>query len=748
MSSNSSALPLRLSRKQTLPNEQDFPNVPEWMGTNELAEIAGVTDRAARKAAVACDSGATWRGVRLEIRYAGRAIQIYAPSLPQDLRDIWHKRYQKTEADGSPGAVTLPAHGERGKRIARNLLLRQWKIDILSPALAHAKFSRERGKALHAIVGKTFTKPNGKPWTASLSTLLDWLKAYETSGDHGLDRKERKGRGQRVHICHAWDKLCPLPEEMKAEIAEHMRRHVASLWRSGTPGWNRVNQLASVELFERCRAAGWKKASVENCSPGRAFIEKFREYALVGIRERNAKLFFDSHTPRIQRSRGGYKPADIVVGDVHPFDVVREIDGREVHARLISWLDLATYDLFVSVLILPPGRGVRQEDVAASFVDMVQAWGLPRQLRLDNGSEYKWEAMTEGFFTLTGLVSAFKAFNFHILKGEETASELIDGDQFLAVSRARPYNAPAKQIESVFGIIERSFFSMMPGWVGGDRTNKRTHNVGKAPIPYEGADQEFMKDIAICLDLYRNTRQKDGSSPNEKWRKAIAEGWRAVTIARHDLIFAFSEVRKVKVLTGGVRVDDQWYRADIVIPLIGKRIEIYYAKWAREAIFYIDEDRQFHAIPLATAYRQEDGEGAREQSRLNGLKLQQIRQLKESSDALDLLKEADRYNAALPPPPELPAGPLITTAEGKAIAKALKTAQEPAAKRLLPGQFRHPDEGHIVDISPRIEKGSKPTSTDFDPFNFSTSSTKAAQPAKQTAIDFIQSIPAIRKDAK
>lgn len=746
MSKNSTALSLPLPQEHTQLRERSVVDIPEWMEPAALSDIAGISLRAAQIAAAKCYNGGTWRGVSLKIRYTGRAIQIYAPSLPQDLRDIWHKRYQSTNADVSTNPETLSVQDKRRQQILENAALRRWKLEVLAPALEHAKYTSERSKALDSIVGKVFVKPNGKQWKAAKNTLYQWLDAYEKRGERGLDRKKREEHGSRVHVCYAWDKACPLPEEEKAKIGEHMRRHVASLWRSGTPGWNRVNQLASVELFERSRAAGWKEATIEKCVPGRGFIERFREYALVGIRERHAKLFFDNHTPRIQRSRGGYQPADIVVGDVHPIDVVRAIDGREVHARLISWLDLATYDLFVSVLILPPGRGVRQEDVAASFVDMVQAWGLPRQLRLDNGSEFKWETMDNGFLTLTGLVEAFKAFNFHILREGESTAELIDHEQFLPISRARPYNAPAKQIESVFGIVERSFLSMMPGWVGGDRTNKRTQNVGQAPVPYQGNDEDFIKDMAICLDLYRNTPQKDGSSPNDKRRKAIAEGWRAVTIARHDLIFAFSEIRKVKVLTGGVKVDDQWYRADVVIPLIGKRIEIRCAKWAREAIFYIDDDDNFHVIPAAIAYRQEDGEGAREQSRLNGIKLQQIRQLKESSDALDLLKEAARYNAALPPPPELPAGPTITTTGGKAIAKALKAAQAPTVERLLPGQFRHPDDGHIVDISPVEEKGSKPT-TDFDPFNFSTSPAKAATPAKQTAFDLIQSIPT-RKDTK
>lgn len=718
MPDNAAALPvLPQEAYALLPVERPEPFL-EWMDTQELADLAGIHVRKARGAAANCYNGGTWRGVCLEVRYEGRSLMIHGPSLPHDLRDIWHERYKSSQETQKPEPVTLDSPDEHSTRVAENYALARWKLNLIAPALQLPKYSKGRGNAIKAIVGREFTQPNGKPFTPAISTLQAWLKAFEEGGEQALNRKEReKEDGPRVLISRDWDKNCPLSDEKKAEIAAHMCEHVKSLWGKGAPGWRRINQLASIELFEQCRAAGWKEAKLKDCEPGRSFVERFREWVLVAIKERNAKLFFDKHTPRIQRTRKGYKPGDIVIGDVHPHDVVRKIDGREVHARLICWLDVATYDIFVSIVILPPGRGIRQEDIAASFVDMVQAWGLPRQLRLDNGSEYKWDTMIKGFQALAGLFSAFQAFHVSIM-GDGEAAELIDNEQFHAVSRARPYNAPAKQIEHVFGIIEYLFFSMMTGWIGGDRMNKRTQIVGQDPVAHEGSDDEYEKDMSICLDLYRNTPQKDGSSPNDKRREAIAAGWHRIGIARQDLVFAFSEVSKYKVHTGGIHIENQWYRANVLMPLIGRNIEIRYAKWAREHIYYLDKERVLHAIPAADAFLQEDGKGAKEQSRLNGIKLQQVRDLKAQTKSIDLIVEAARYNAALPPPPVLPVGPAITTVQGEAIAKALENANAPQIIKLLPGQFIHPTEGYVVDIPPVNEQGPKPIAIDFDPLQF------------------------------
>lgn len=709
--------------------------VSEWISTASFRELSGLSERTARRVLVACYSGGTWNNTALEVRYEGKALQVYGPSLPADLRDIWHKRYNAATAVQKPAPVTIPSPTKYSATIGDDYALLCWKLELIAAASQYPKGSRARGQALTDAANREHTKPDGKACTVGLSTLQAWLKTFEEEGEQGLHRKTRQESAPRVYISRDWDKACPLELTKKAEIAAHMSQHVASLWKEGAPGWPRVNQLAAPELLDTCRAAGWQDATLENCTPGRAFVEKMRSYSLVAIKEKNAKLFYDKYTPRIQRHRDGYKPGDIVIGDVHPMDVVREIDGRMVHARLISWLDVATYDIFVSVVFLEPGKGIRQEDIAKSFVDMVLAWGLPRQLRLDNGKEYKWEAMMEGFKTLAGLVGNYQEFLVSLLDKDEF-NDLVDIKKFSAISRARPYNAAAKQIEHVFGILEYFFFAMMPGWIGGDRMNKRTQNVGQDPAAHTGTEAQFLADLNSCLELYRNTQQGE-SSPNDKIRKATSEGWQPLGVAREDLIFAFSETKKYKVKPGGIAIEDRgkinWYRADILIPLIGHTIEIRYAKWAKEAVYFIDQDGKKHAIPLANYYAQEDGEGAKEQARLNALSLQNVRQLKAGTKKMDLLEQVARVNAALPAPPVREFGTTITTIGGEAIGNALEALTLPAPVKLLPVQLQHPTEGHIIDMQPCNEEGPKPTAIDFDPMKLAPPTPETQKPNPKTS---------------
>lgn len=722
--------------------------VSNWIGSNKLSTIAGITPRAARKAIVACTKGNTWRGVQLEARFEAGEWIVNALTLPPNLRDIWHERYQPSApaVDVPSVNIALPESGTA--KAAKHYTFQRWQLDLLRPALAHPKHSRERGEAIRAIASREVMKPNGKAWMPCESTLLGWINALENQGEQGLHRRQRRA-SPRVLISRKWDKACPLPEHDKARIAGHMRAHVASLWMEGAPGWRQVNQLAAPELVDQCRAAGWEAASLTNCHVGRPFVEKFRNFKMVAIREKNAKLFHDEYTPRIHRSREGYKPCDIVIGDVHPIDVVREIDGRRVHARLISWLDVATYDLFVTVVTLPPRRGIRQEDIARSFADMVAAWGLPRQLRLDNGTEYKDPAVIEGFSTLAGLVSSYNAFHFEI-SGQGSAANYLDSEQFLPISRAKPYNAQAKQIESVFALVESRFFALMPGWIGGDRMDKRTQNVGQLPEAHQGDDAGFARDVETALSFYRNTPQRDGSSPNQKWQKAIAEGWHRVDVPRETLVYAFGREETMRVTHGFITWNNARYYADCLIYLTGRKIVIRAAKWAPDEVFYRDDQGKLHAIPKDEAFDQRDGLGAIEQSRRAGVQKAHIRELKRQGKSVDLLVSAKRFNELSPPCPVLPVGATIQTAEGDAVSQALHEMQAPRTVKLLPGQLLHPD-GHIIDIAPANEIGPKPAATDFDPMKFALPAPETRKPnSAEPEFDLMKSLAdkhdEIRKD--
>lgn len=618
----------------------------------------------------------------------------------------------------TPLAVSIAAPQIFDSTIADKVTEWQWKLSILSPALAHPKKSRARGAVLGELASRSHLDKDGEPITLSIRTLRRWLDDVDRDDLPALARKRRSDRkARRCLISRAWDDACPLPETEKSRIAAEIEQYVRSLWASGAPGVNRIEEFASSKLAQLCRAAGWPEATQKNCTVGRYLVEQHRGVSLVAIKERNAKLFFDQYTPRIKRNRDGLKPMDVVIGDVHPLDVIKAHDGREVHARLIAWLDLATYDIHITVVILDKGRGIRQEDIARSFVAMAMDWGLPRSLYLDNGSEYKWAEMMDGFKALSGLTRAFEIF----IKSGDEVREMVDSEaatpapEARAIIRARPYNAPAKQIEGVFGILERGYFSLMDGWIGGDRMKKRTHKVGAAPRAYEGDTETFERDLSTCVDLYRATPQADGSSPNDKRRAFYAQGWQPIKAAREVFLFAFSEVRRLKVHAGGVQVDGTWGMADVLIPLIGKTVEIRVAKWDRSHTFYLDSAGKLHAIAMGSSFNHGDVDGAKEQAHRARVLSEHIRALKAGTTRLHLIAEGERHVEEQAQAPELPEGITIDlNGQGEAVAKALANAAAPPP--MLPAGFlRHPSTGEIFGPSPPQEKRSNDAPTSFDP---------------------------------
>lgn len=684
----------------------DTPCVSVWINTNEFATLAGITERGARKALIQCQSNGTWKGLPLTIRtvegvggQGGKSLQVFVPSLPKNLRDIWHNLHPAALNPPTVEPIMLPAPKSFDSRMGREVAEWQWKFSIVAPALEFPKHSNGRGAVLADIAGKQHKTPDGKIVTYTTNTLREWLKSVEEGEAPALARKRRKKGLRRVILTRAWDKAAPLPEPEKRRIATEIENYTRDLWRSNAPGWKKVDLFASSKLWELSRAAGWEDASREACNVGRHLVEKYRAWQLVAIKENDAKRFADDFRPRIKRNRAGYKLMDVVIGDVHPLDVVKLHDGREVHARLIAWLDLATYDVHITIVLLPKNRGIRQEDIACSFVAMVKEWGLPRTLYLDNGTEYKWDEMMAGFAAITALVG-----NFHAFINEEETDEIkreVEADiNEKSLTRAKPYNAAAKQIEGVFGILERGFFSMIPGWIGGDRMNKRTHKLGAKPRAFDGSEEEFDAALNETLNFYRNTPQKDGTSPNEKRAAFYAQGWQPYTATDAVFLFAFSEVDRGKVHTNGITKDEITYYSDAIIPFIGQTREFHFAKWDRSHLFLIDADGKYIAIPQTQTYGQLNTDGAIEQGRRQGEQNKHIRALKNGTRKLLLLEEAARHNATCPPPPPLPPGiPVTLGAEAQAIAAALVEApQQATQKQLNHGEMLHKKTRDIVPV--------------------------------------------------
>lgn len=625
-----------------------------WIGTVAFSELAGMTRRGGAKALATIVSGSSsqWHGVNLEVRRtrtprgggrAGNAFEVRLDTLPLSLQQRWQEIYGAVEPALKVDDATMAVC--------------HWRYALIQPALAAPKHSSERATLVREIAGRKHVSIKGQLKSVGERTLQHWIELFEQPAPHGgfaaLMRKKRSDSGEAaVIVSRVWDRAVPFEDTVKHRVAHELRQYVRGLHKAGETQ-DYIELEAAMHLAELTRAAGFvgDDATVKAiCAVPYQSIRAERAFKKVNI-FKNDRSTYENNKPRIQRSRAGLAPNDIWVGDVHPVDVLyRRSDGSTATLRAIAWLDLGTNRLHATWIALDKGQGgVRNTHVIRSFAATVAAWGAPRALYLDNGSEYNWAEFIQDALKL--IDAQGRRFVGDLAPWAERRSNVV---------KAMPYNAPAKPIENIFGVLERKHFSALPGWIGGDRMRKRTQNHGREPDPFPGTTEQLIALLDAQLAMYNAMPQAgralDGCSPNDALAKAIGEGWCATAVNADALRVAFSteEVRQVR--QGCVQHKGLWtsrelqaYQGDTVTLLIPK-----YEDWARLPVR--DENgRIFTYVEKDTAFAILDQAGAREADKRSRVHRSGIVALDRSAPDLDRLAERSRLAKTLPDPPALPA---------------------------------------------------------------------------------------------
>ena len=525
---------------------------PGFITSRQFSGLTGLKKRAAVQALAGCHEGKAWREHALIVvtqrgrgGCAGRSYLVRVDSLPPDLR-------QRAEAMfGIPPDITAPAAALPAPATGTALAAPdvaplalpviaagavaatrrwEWVMAIIRPALALPEGSRERAEMIRRLTQQNLPMPSGDTQQFSKTTLYRWIAEYEKKGLGGLERKGRSDRGRtRVLISRLWDKVVPFPDKVKKRIAANLDTYVKSVWAKAGGGkgrgsaktgggWNNVCNLARKELVKMTRAAGLDlpmNQLLGLCAVPRRFAEQHRNYAIIALKNNDAKAFFDTALPRTRRTREGMVPMELVVGDVHKLDIyLRRVDGSLYTPYLIAWSDVATNRIRWTVVFPEKGRGIRQEDVIKSFIEMVQdpEWGMPQALYLDNGSEYFKMNFINDAMRLTACTQD-KDFRVGFTSDDPEISNLVEEAKSArrkAVVNAQPYNAPAKPIEGLFAVLEGGPFAMVPGWIGGNRMKAKTKNVGHEPHVYPGQPSDLVNALTACSDFY-HTKDQTGS---------------------------------------------------------------------------------------------------------------------------------------------------------------------------------------------------------------------------------------------
>jgi transposase InsO family protein len=559
-----------------------------WLNTSDLASLAGLSDRQARRILARATSGCRWKGIKLDVRTIsgrggrrGLAFEVNLESLPPELQGAFRGTSLTIEAQLSRPAEYSPRVATEDEA-ARALKIFD-KIKIATGALSPAA----RGAAVKQVHEQT-----GMP----LRTVWRYVRSYNRHGLEGLMRRRPMNAGERrCAVSMTFDKAFVAAGHSPAllpDLAAYVDERVAGLWagRGYTTGENRIQELAEDELYEHCQSQG-VPLSKASCKIGRRRIREKRDHEIVAKRDHDAKAFANL-LPSIVRSSTGCAPMEVVFSDVKHFDVmITRENGKPVYPKLIGFLDAGTQRIFSYFVMCPERHQVNQLLVAEALIEMCrdESWGLPKCLYLDNGTEFR------GLDKIMPIIS------------------LINKEDGRGIIRAEPYNAKAKQIEGLFGRLDRTCFSSMPGYTGRDRTDKKTQNVGREPVPWQGSFEDFTEHCGMLIETYH--RRKIGGqwrdrSPYEILQSKVDDGWRPIFAERFALELAFCDRKRARLYKDGVSYKGVKYThpgfldlpgqkfVDLLIPYRGGEapIALLPTGWAR-----LSENYPYHLLDRAGA---------------------------------------------------------------------------------------------------------------------------------------------------
>lgn len=655
-----------------------------WLPTGIFSALAGISERNVQKACKASLNGKLWNGFHLNVRHvpgvggeAGKQYEVQLSSLPRQMQDRYLSVHGASE--------TARRTDEKASRD------RDFKYSVIRPLLEMQRNQIGRGALVEEIAAREHLTPDGEFKSFTTITIYAWLRAYERGGIAALSRKVDKRRGTKISlICYGWDRSVDLPHDVKVRLANDLRDYVRGLHRNKESRGIIITKASRV-LLDWTREAGFD-ATPEICKVSETFVRKESRFRKVGEFEKDRKAYEDKR-PRIRRAAGLVEPMEIVFGDVHHLDfILTRVPGFAPYPKAVSWLDMATNRIWMDIYMLPDRKGIRNEHVIDSFIRMCTAWGGPKHLYLDNGSEYNWADFISDAMKL-------------IREDGRYGLERIDRfDRESGVIRAKPYNAPAKTIEGVFGRLETHHFQTLPGWIGGDRTNKPTANLGKLPEPFPGTFDDFKDAINAALKLYHfqeQTRDQGNlkGSPMALYQRAIEAGWSMTAIDPDAWAVAFSEEEVKKVTQGAISHKGLWtcrelqgYAGDRVIALIPK-----YSAWNRlplkdeggNLLGFAERDIAFHPLDIAGSIESDARARAQKET---------IRFLASQTPKIDPVADNARHAASLPDDPVAPVGATVTASpEAKEIAAGLAESPVVRLNRQIEAGLKENQDALAVD---------------------------------------------------
>lgn len=514
---------------------------------------------------------------------------------------------------------------------------------------------------IQTIAGRA-TYPSGKRAGKPIAerTLRAWVKAAESGGVlrvAGAARRADRGKA-RVIAWREWDRAmreAGVPEDRQREIAAQLDAEVRGLWGNGEASAAWVQFSMTARCQDLARAAGVElpqPAMNALCRMPLHFAgQKDRRRARMNHKRRtNAGGWHADNVRKTRRSSKDLRPMDLVSVDVRHSDIAyRRDDGSLATPKMIAFLDNATKRMFAKVFLLAKGEMIRREHVLVTLREMTSdpAWGLWRGLYLDGGSEFKLGKPLDDLAHLADLVRRIHGPDHATAVGNITS---------------RPHNPQGKIIEGVFSEWTRSIEAPQPGYIGGNRMAKKTHNQGRAPKPMPGGETEILARFAKMVAAYNaKPKQKGhikGLSPNDAFAGHIEAGWQAIVLDPTEFNLAFlGQIFDRIVQPGGeLQIGNRWFAHRKLTVMVGEKARVGVPILdADRAVVLDDKDNPLMVLEPAEIFAMRDRAGARQHAKNRRDATQAAKEAAAGAARMDPIAARNAAVARLPVPvPNLP----------------------------------------------------------------------------------------------
>ncbi|WP_342588554.1 transposase domain-containing protein [Pleomorphomonas carboxyditropha] len=357
--------------------------------------------------------------------------------------------------------------------------------------------------------------------------------------------------------------------------------------------------------------------------------------------------------PAQRRSRAHFHAMQAVNMDGHKIDLLCSVSWSKKPVRMLL---IGIQDLYSNKIVgWRLAEAETWEAVRLVIGDMVEAYGIPDVIYLDNGRAFasKW---------ITG--DNVKRFRFKV-KPEDPRGLLatLGIEQHFTL----PYSGQSKPIERAWGDLAEEIAkhpSMAGAYTGNNPTNKPA-NYGSRTVTLE----ELRAHVARCIAEYnarlgRETETAAGRSFNETFEASMADPATIVrrpTAAQRSLWLLASEAITTRGNSGEIHFQGNRYWAPVLTRVAGQKVVIRFDPdhLARPVKVYDLKNRLICEAPCIQAVGFDDMDAARQHMRLRREFLKATKALADAHRALTPAELGEIYDrgqkAAEQPEPVRPA---------------------------------------------------------------------------------------------